>query len=107
MKKMICAFATCLLVSTATYADDVQIGIKDHTFMPSTITVPVGTKVTWTNHDDDPHTVSDVTKPPQFHSSGLDTDENYSYTFTTPGTYHYLCTLHPVMRGTIVVTDAK
>ena len=57
--------------------------------------------MTWTNKDDIPHAIAAVNK--QFKSKALDTDDAYSFTFTTPGTYEYFCSLHPHMTGTIVV----
>src|SRR5262245_26937588 len=79
----------------------ISVDIKDSVYLPSTITVPVGTTVKWTNRDEETHTVTSTTG--SFGSRGLDLDEAYSYTFTTPGTYPYTCDLHPFMGGTIVV----
>ena len=82
-----------------------QIGILNYKFDPETLTVPVGTTITWVNHDEVPHTVASSDK--RFTSSGpLDTGDSYSYKFTTPGTYTYFCTLHPFMTAKVVVTDA-
>ena len=78
-----------------------RVEIKDYEYFPATLTVPAGTTVTWTSHDDDPHTVTSSEKV--FASPGLDADETFSYTFTTPGAYTYHCTLHPQMTGTIIV----
>jgi plastocyanin len=78
-----------------------RVEIKDYEFLPATLTVPAGTTVTWTSHDDEPHTVTSSEKV--FASPGLDADEAFSYTFSTPGTYTYSCTLHPHMTGTIIV----
>ena len=60
--------------------------------------------MTWTNRDDIPHTVASATKA--FKSPALDTDDSYSFTFTTAGSYEYFCSLHPHMTGTIVVQAA-
>jgi plastocyanin len=90
-----------LLMSAQVWAEDQQIGIKDHLFVPANVTVTAGTKVTWINHDADPHTVAEPSN--KFRSSALDTNDNYSYTFTTPGTYKYFCTLHPTMVGSVTV----
>src|SRR5216117_272022 len=78
-----------------------QIEIKEHKYSPATLTVPVGTTVTWINHDDDVHTVTSSAQA--FTSRGIDTDETFTYKFTKPGTYVYFCTLHPLMTATIVV----
>ena len=77
------------------------MNITDFKFDPPTLSVPVGTTVTWTNKDDIPHAVAAVGK--QFRSKTLDTGDAYSFTFTTPGSYAYFCSLHPHMTGTIVV----
>jgi plastocyanin len=78
-----------------------EIKIDNFTFTPAALTVAVGTEVTWTNRDDIPHTV--VTDDKAVKSKVLDTDEKFTYTFTKPGTYSYFCSLHPKMKGTIVV----
>ncbi len=78
-----------------------QVAIKEYKYDAQTLTVPVGTTVTWTNEDPDMHTVTATDRA--FSSTGLDYDEKYSYTFTAPGTYAYYCALHPFMTGQIVV----
>jgi amicyanin len=80
------------------------IAIDNFTFNPQTVTVKAGTTVTWTNKDDIPHAIAAVGK--QFKSKVMDTDNSYSFTFTTPGSYAYFCSLHPHMTGTIVVEAA-
>ena len=84
-------------------ADEVAIKIGNFTFGPQELKVKAGTTVTWTNEDDIPHT---VVSPNNFRSKALDTDGTCSFTFTTPGTYKYFCSLHPHMTGTIVVEAA-
>ncbi len=83
--------------STAT----VDIKIDNFVFTPQTLTVAVGTTVTWTNKDDIPHTA--VSTEGVFKSKVMDTDEKFSYTFTKAGTYPYYCSIHPKMTGKIVV----
>jgi amicyanin len=78
------------------------VAISDFKFNPATLTVPVGTTVTWTNQDEEPHTLA--AKDGSFHSPGIDTHGTYSFTFTTPGSYDYICSIHPFMTGTVVVT---
>jgi plastocyanin len=80
------------------------VKIDNFTFTPQRVTVKAGTTVTWTNEDDIPHTVSSTTKA--FRSKPLDTDDKFSFTFTTAGVYEYFCSLHPHMTGTIVVEGA-
>ncbi len=77
------------------------VKIDNFVFGPQTLTVPVGTTVTWTNSDDIPHT--SVSTDGVFKSNVLDTDEKFSYTFTKAGTYPYYCTIHPKMTGKVVV----
>jgi amicyanin len=78
------------------------VAISDFKFNPATLTVPVGTTVTWTNNDEEPHTIA--AKDGSFHGPGMDTHATYSFTFTTPGSYDYICSIHPFMTGTVVVT---
>ena len=94
-----------LMLSAPAGAEDQSIVIQNYTFSPNKLTVVAGTKVTWVNHDQVPHTV--VEKDKQFRSSALDTNDSYSFTFNTPGVYQYFCTLHPTMTGTITVTPGK
>jgi plastocyanin len=79
----------------------VEVKIDNFSFTPATITVAAGTTVRWTNRDDIPHTV--VSDDQKFESKALDTDDQYSYTFTKPGTYGYFCSIHPKMTGKVVV----
>lgn len=78
-----------------------EVKIDNFSFGPTELTVPVGTTVTWTNRDDIPHTVVSVDKV--FKSKVLDTDEKFSFTFNTAGTYPYFCSIHPKMTGKVVV----
>jgi plastocyanin len=81
------------------------VTIDNFSFSPAGITVPAGTTLTWTNHDDIPHTV--VSNDQKFKSKALDTDEKFSFTFTEPGTYPYFCSIHPKMVGKVIVEGAK
>ena len=78
------------------------VAIKGFAFRPASITVTVGTTVTWTNSDSDAHTVTATGGA--FGSQALDTGAHYAFTFTKPGTFNYLCTIHPFMTATVVVT---
>jgi Icc protein len=78
-----------------------DVKIDNFVFGPQTITVPVGTTVTWTNKDDIPHTI--VSTDGVFKSKVRDTDEKFSYTFDKAGTYSYYCSVHPKMTGKVVV----
>ncbi|HEY7662188.1 MAG TPA: cupredoxin family copper-binding protein [Xanthobacteraceae bacterium] len=92
------------LATVAARGADLEVKIDNFTFSPQRLTVKAGTTVTWINEDDIPHTVAASTKA--FKSKALDTDDKFSFTFTTPGTYEYFCSLHPHMTGTIVVEAA-
>jgi plastocyanin len=81
-----------------------EVKIDNFTFGPQSVTVKAGTAVTWANEDDIPHTV--VATGKAFKSKVLDTDDKFTFTFTTAGTYEYFCSLHPHMTGTIVVEPA-
>ena len=81
-------------------AEDTKVTIDNFTFSPAELTVKVGTTVTWSNHDDIPHTVVSAGK---FRSKAMDTDGTFSFTFTAAGEYKYFCSLHPHMTGTIKV----
>jgi len=87
--------------SVADNADSTKIFVKDFMFSPTPLTVKAGSTVTWTNMDDEPHTA--VSDTGLFKSGGMDTNESFSFKFDKPGTYHYTCTIHPRMVGTIVV----
>jgi plastocyanin len=78
-----------------------EVAIDNFTFRPQTLTVTVGTTVTWTNRDDIPHTV--VSDDALFKSKARDTDDKFSYTFDKAGTYPYHCSIHPKMTGQVVV----
>jgi plastocyanin len=97
------AFAFIAAVSLhpcSAYAEPTTVTIDNFTFTPAELTVKVGTTVTWKNHDDIPHTVTSAGK---FRSKALDTDDSFSFTFTTAGDYEYFCSLHPHMTGLIKV----
>ncbi|MDH6705910.1 plastocyanin [Kitasatospora sp. MAA19] len=79
-----------------------QVTMMNLAFSPSTLTVSKGTTVTWTNNDAAPHTVTSSGSGP-LNSGTLNQGASYSYTFTTPGTYAYVCSIHPFMQGTVVV----
>jgi plastocyanin len=78
-----------------------EVTIDNFTFGPKELTVAVGTTVKFVNHDDIPHTVVDKNKG--FRSKALDTDDSFSFTFASAGTFDYFCGLHPQMVGKIIV----
>jgi len=78
-----------------------KIVLKNFMFEPASLTVKAGSTVTWTNMDEEPHTV--VSSSGLFRSNGLDTKDTFSFKFDKPGTYGFICSIHPQMVGTIVV----
>jgi len=87
--------------SIADAGDSTRIVVKGFMFNPTPLTVKTGSTVTWTNMDEEPHTV--VSDTGLFKSGGMDTNESFSFKFEKPGTYHFTCSIHPNMVGTIVV----
>ncbi len=81
------------------------VEIADFAFSPPTLTIDAGESVTWTNADQVVHTATSGSGA--FDSGDLDPGESFTFTFTTPGTYDYLCTPHPSMTGSIVVQAAS
>ena len=106
MRIVLMAFAlgaavACVIAPLAAQTSGAAVVIDNFVFSPERLTVKAGTTVTWTNRDDTPHTVA--AKDRTFKSKVMDTDESYSFTFSTPGEYAYFCSLHPHMTGTITV----
>jgi plastocyanin len=89
---------------SAAAASPATVKIDNFAFAPATLTITVGTTVTWKNEDDSPHRIGD--KDGTFKSAALDTDDSFSHTFATPGKYPYICTIHPYMVGKIIVKPA-
>jgi plastocyanin len=92
-----------MLAAASVAAQDATnvVTIENFTFTPPELTVAVGTTVKWVNHDDIPHVV--VNKDKAFRSKALDTDDSFSYTFASAGTFDYFCALHPHMVGKVIV----
>jgi plastocyanin len=90
-----------LIVNAQTKLEKTAVKIDNFSFGPGTLTVPVGTTVTWTNRDDIPHTA--VSTDGTFKSKVMDTDEQFSFTFRKAGNFPYFCSIHPKMTGRVVV----
>ena len=109
------AAAAALALSVPAFAEDASqptqvaatapstVTIDNFAFAPAILAVPVGTKVTWANKDEEPHTVTSADGGMMFKSPALDTDDKFSFTFNKAGTYKYFCSIHPHMVATIVV----
>ena len=81
-----------------------MVEIKGLAFNPATITVSKGTTVTWTHNDGTPHTVTTTTAPVDFDSGIKNKGDTFNQTFNTAGTYEYFCSIHPSMKGNVIVT---
>jgi plastocyanin len=82
-----------------------EIVIENFQFLPATLTVAPGTAVTWISHDEEPHNILSIGAPGQprlFRSQAMTEGEKYTFVFDKPGTYNYICSVHPHMQGTIV-----
>ena len=78
------------------------VAIRNFAFAPAMMTVPVGTTIRWTNDDQDAHTVSATGGA--FKSAALNNGDTFRFTFSKPGRYDYICSIHPFMTATVVVT---
>lgn len=100
----LCGIAVSCVAADAAASKGVtyQVAIQNFAFAPKSITVPAGTRIVWTNRDEEPHVVTSAGAV--FASSkALDSGDTYSVTFFKPGTYTYYCSIHPMMVGTIIV----
>jgi plastocyanin len=82
-----------------------QVVIYKFIFFPKALSIPVGTTVTWINHDIAAHTATRNGGEDQFESGNLSYNTSFHHTFTTPGTYEYICFYHPGMRARVTVVD--
>jgi plastocyanin len=90
-----------MLAAAAPSATTVEVAIAKFAFAPKEITVAPGTKITWINRDEAPHTVTSNDK--SFASKGLDTDDRFEHTLASEGDFNYICTVHPFMTGVVHV----
>lgn len=87
--------------ATAHTASDTTVTIADFSFTPASITIHVGDTVTWVNNGPSAHTAT--ANDGAFNTGVLQKGHSASHTFTKPGTYSYICSIHPFMHGTVVV----
>jgi plastocyanin len=78
--------------------------MKNLAFSPTSIKAKLGDTVKWTNQDSPPHNVVYVSGPKFASSSTLNTGATFKLKLTQPGTIHYICSIHPFMKATIIVT---
>ena len=95
------SMALLLAVAPSAFADGAMVVMKNFDFAPMAISVPVGATVTWKNLDGEPHTV--VSADGLFRSGALDQNDTFAFKFTKPGTYKYVCSIHPKMMATVTV----
>ncbi len=84
---------------------DVTVKIRNFKFEPANLAIAVGKTVQFINLDEEPHTATATDGA--FNSKALDTNQTWNYTATKPGTYPYICSIHPFMKGTLTVTSKK
>jgi plastocyanin len=97
-------FALLCSLTPAADAAGSAVSIQGFAFHPASITVPVGSTITWTNQDSAPHTAT--AKDGSFDTGTLQQGQSMTITFSKAGTYAYYCQFHPFMRGTVTVTAA-
>jgi plastocyanin len=100
---MLGGLAALAVTGPGARAAEARVMIDNFSFSPAELVVARGTHITWTNRDDIPHTVTSRDDPHVLKSPALDTEDSFAVTLDAPGTYHYFCTLHPHMQGTVVV----
>lgn len=83
----------------------VEVSIVNSSFEPETVTITAGDTVRWTNLDPESHDVRGTGT--NFGSTALAQGGSYEFLFTDPGTYEYYCSIHPSMKGTVVVTEKE
>ena len=86
-------------------ADTNQVSIVNFAFSPSSLSIKVGTTVTWTNNASMAHTATSSSGPTAFDSGSLGSGQTFSFTFSSAGTWNYRCSFHSSMTGTITVTN--
>ena len=96
--------ATSSAASAAPATGGTAVSIKNFAFAGNDITVAKGSTVTWTNNDSATHTVVAADAAVSFVSDNLPTGATFQHVFDTPGTFPYICGIHPRMKGTITVT---
>jgi plastocyanin len=104
--RLLLAAVLLLLAPTPAAAATQAVTMAQYSFGPAALTVHVGDTVTWTNQDQAPHDVTTTSAPVPLHSPTLSTGQSWTYTFTQPGAYAYICSIHPDMKARITVLAA-
>jgi plastocyanin len=100
-RALLCVLLGSPILPLVAWSDANQIGIDNFKFGPNPLTISQGTEVTWTNHDDIPHSI--VLNALGVHSKPMDSDGTFTYKFDKTGTFFYVCGLHPFMQAKVVV----
>ncbi len=100
-----CSSSSSGSASTTAGAGTAAVTIKDYAFHPGTITVKAGTTVVWTNEDQFAHAIKDPATG-QSGAKNIDPSTSYRHTYAHPGTYPYVCAIHPNMHGIVKVTSS-
>ncbi|MDQ0601242.1 plastocyanin [Streptomyces canus] len=100
---LVALVALLLLAPGQASAASYRVAMQGYAFAPASLTVPVGSTVTWTNGDTAPHDVKTTSGPVSIHSPMLNKGQSWTYTFTVAGSYGYYCTVHPDMTARITV----
>ncbi|HEY0501131.1 MAG TPA: cupredoxin family copper-binding protein [Kutzneria sp.] len=95
-----------VLAPTPAMAAPQAVTMAGYAFAPASLTVHVGDTITWTNRDQAPHDVTTTAGPAMVHSPTLATGQSWTFTFSQPGTYAYICSIHPDMKAQINVLPA-
>jgi plastocyanin len=103
---VLAVLAPSLILGLPAHATGHAISMANYAFSPADATITAGDSVTWTNSDQAPHDVTTTSGPVSIHSPTLSTGQSWTYTFTVPGSYSYICSIHPDMRATLVVRPA-
>ncbi|UBF27952.1 cupredoxin family copper-binding protein [Kovacikia minuta CCNUW1] len=90
---------------TSSQPANATVKIHNFKFEPANVAIAVGETVQFVNLDEEPHTATSTDGV--FNSKGLDTNQTWNYTATKPGTFPYICSIHPFMKGTLTVTPKK
>ncbi|MEU0193217.1 cupredoxin family copper-binding protein [Streptomyces afghaniensis] len=106
MSAVLTLLALPLLPAGQASAASYSVTMKGYAFSPASLSVPAGSTVTWTNQDTAPHDVKTTSGPVSIHSPMLDKGQSWSFTFSTAGSYGYVCTVHPNMTAGITVRAA-
>jgi plastocyanin len=96
----VAALVPVLRASSAGAAEP-MVNIDNFTFSPTPLTIPLGATVTWVNEDDIPHSI--YCQALNLRSHAMDTKESFAHRFDQPGTFDYVCGIHPHMRGRVIV----